>query len=175
AIHKAYNMHQGAERKGFSSDQTIIFQNYAISQKRDRLIINSINDLSDKRVLAFQDATAYLGPAFAEMAGGNPNYVELANQSLHVRMLSDRRVDVLISDKRIFLWWQKQFRQSIQKPTRAVDQSVVFHPLFPPSPRRVVFIEEKMRDDFNLGLQRLKASGRFEEIIRTYIGGEHNQ
>lgn len=168
ATHVGYDMPGISGRNGFSSDQTIVFQNYAISLQRDHLVIHSVSDLYGKQVLAFQGAPNYLGPDFARMTDNNPLYFELADQSLQVRMLLSGRVQVLISDKRVFTWWQSKLPKSVFEQTLDVDLEVAFHPIFPASPRHVFFARQDLRDDFNKGLQRLKANGRFDAIMKDY-------
>lgn len=47
-------------------------------------------------------------------------------------------------------------------------QPIRVHPLFPPSPYSVGFIDPDKRDRFNLGLQRLRESGRYQSIEAQY-------
>lgn len=157
--------------KRFLSRQTIVFQNHAISIRRDGFVIDSVIDLSNKRLLAFQGARNFLGPAFAEMVQRNPDYSELADQSLQVRMLYSRRVQVLISDKRIFNWWRNRLREESFEQPLDLKQAVVFHPIFPPTPRGLLFSDRTLRDDFNRGLEQLEASGRLDVINLKYEEG----
>lgn len=97
------------------------------------------------------------------MAETNPGYKEIADQKNQIGMFFLKRTDVIVLDHRIF----KYFRTKLKNiPT---EQDVTFHKLFAPSAYRSAFREKKIRDVFNRGLKDLRSSGRYEEIIRTYV------
>ena len=50
-----------------------------------------------------------------------------------------------------------------------VSAEVEFFQIFPPTYYKVAFISEEIRDKFNEGLAKLKASGTYAGIFRTYI------
>ncbi len=68
AVNSAYDVEKDSNLKVFRSETTIFYQNYAISLTQRQLNINSIEDLADKSVIAFNNAIKYLGPEFASMA-----------------------------------------------------------------------------------------------------------
>ncbi|NVK19994.1 MAG: transporter substrate-binding domain-containing protein [Methylocystaceae bacterium] len=143
----------------------ITYWNFAISLKKRALNIKSIEDLNDKRVLSFQNAKHYLGPAFKKMALNNPNYDEIANQSVQNKLLFNGRVDVVVADRFIFEW----FRQDPDvKKVANTEQEVVHHNLFEPSEFGAVFKDDEICKAFNIGLQELHDSGRYFEIIASY-------
>ncbi|MFP4085933.1 MAG: substrate-binding periplasmic protein [Desulfobacteraceae bacterium] len=148
----------------FYSDKHIVCQNVAVTLKKNQIDIQDIGDLRDKSVVAFQDATTYLGEAFAEMAKENPQYREIADQSLQINLLYSDRIDAIVLDKNIF--------QYLRKHNDRVDtsQPVDVRPIFDPSPFRVAFIDKQVRDDFNEGLKQLRKTGRYDEIVSQYVG-----
>lgn len=169
-----YDFEKETNRPVYSSGTTIVFQNYAVALESRKLGINSIQDLFDKDVLGFNNAFKYLGPEFAQMAEVNMDYWELADQSLQVRMLFAERVDVVVSDKRIFLYWREKLIQSVVASTLNLDQPLLFNPIFSPAPRHVVFADPKIRDDFDKGYALIKAKGIYDAIMARY-GGETPQ
>lgn len=166
----AYDLADDSGREVFGSPVTIAYQNYAISLGKSHFTIESLDDLKDKRVLGFNNATKYLGPGFAAMAKANPRYTELADQALQVRMLYSGRVDVVVSDKRIFLWWRSLLRRSDIAHTLELDRPPVFHPIFPPASRRLHFGKSETRDAFNRGFGLFRAGAGLEALSRRYLG-----
>jgi polar amino acid transport system substrate-binding protein len=147
----------------FYSDSHITFQNVAISLKSSHLNIEKISDLSDKAISTFQYARQYIGPEFAKMADSNPAYRELPNSSQIVPMLFQKRVQTIVMEINIFKYLLKEIK--------FIDTStpVVIHEIFPKNPFKVVFLDSKVRNDFNQGLKMIRANGRYNEIINKYI------
>ncbi len=165
----AYDLEKDSGRKEYHSQPTIAYQNFAITLEENALSIESIADLDGLKVLGFNNATKYLGPEFAVMALRNPDYSELADQSLQVGMLFSGRVQVVVSDKRVFLWWKKLKENSL---AAELDLSLplAFSPVFPPASRCVFFAAPGDRDAFDEGLDELRKSGRFDAVIESYSG-----
>ncbi|MEZ7197437.1 substrate-binding periplasmic protein [Pseudodesulfovibrio karagichevae] len=173
ALSVGYDLAGRTGRRTFASAQTITFRNYAVSLGDRHLSIGSIADLADLNVLGFQDAANYLGPDFAAMARANGRYSELSDQSLQVRMLFSRRVDVVISEKRVFLYWRNRLKNSPAGRAVDLDQSVQFSSIFPAQDRQVVFGEKALRDRFDKGLESIRESGRYDRIVRAYDRAEY--
>lgn len=143
----------------------ITYWNFAITLKSQDHQITSVSDLAGLNVLAFQNARNYLGEAFRAMASNNPEYSEIANQSSQNKMLLTKRTDVVIADRYIFDWYhQKNAAMAGEGP----PQEVVYHNIFPPSHFGASFIDENMCEVFNRGVAKLRKSGRYDEIIRSY-------
>ncbi len=147
----------------FYSDSHISYQNVVVALKSRSLKVGSVSDLKNMRVVAFGDARNYLGPDFAAMAKSNKNYYEIADQESQVKMLYKDRADVLVMDINIF----KYFRQNIKDMD--VSQDAVFYNLFEPTAYKVAFTSKDVCDKFNAGLKALKASGKYDQIFKTYI------
>ena len=167
-----YDMAERTGRPVFYSAPTVTFRNYAVTLTERALHINSIADLAGYVVLGFQDAANYLGPEFAAMAKGNDLYSELSDQSLQVRMLFSRRVDAVISERRVFLYWRNRLKGSPAGEAVDLDRDVTFHPIFPAQNRQVVFVEESLCGEFDKGMAALRESGSFDRIVRAYDGAE---
>jgi polar amino acid transport system substrate-binding protein len=149
----------------FYSQSHITYQNVAVSLKSKGLKIASIADLTPLRVVCFQNGPQYLGKDFAAMvkAKNGKGYSEIADQESQVKLLFLNRADVVVMDVNIF----KYFRQAIKDTD--VSAEVTYATIFPPTHMKVAFTSEEVRDKFNEGLAKLKSSGKYASIVKTYI------
>ncbi len=159
----AVTINESSGVEGHYSDVVMTYQNYAISLKAKNIQINGISDLSDKRVIAFQNATKYLGPEFKATVSGNSEYKEQGRQILQVKMLYAGRTDVIVTDVNIFKYYRKQVTDM------DTDVPITFHEIFPATDYKALFNDSDLRDTFNQGLAELKASGRYDAIKNSYI------
>ena len=168
AITLGYELEGQTGRKTWYSGSTVTFQNYAVSLADRGLHVDSIPDLTKYDVLGFQDADNYLGPDFAAMTAGNARYKELSDQALQVRMLFSGRVDVIISEGRVFHYWLNRLKSSTVAKSVNLNQDVAFSRLFPAQPRGVAFADKHLRDRFNEGLAAIRANGTYDGILLRY-------
>lgn len=168
AANAAYDIGKNINAKVYHTNTTIVYQNYAIALESRKFKITRIDDLVDKKVIGFQNATNYLGPVFASMAKRNKFYEENASQNLQVNRLYKHRTDVVISDKRIFLYWRNNAVYKAILQLHDVTQPTKFYPIFPPAPRRCSFSDEKVRNDFNEGLEIIHKNGTYDKILAKY-------
>ncbi|WP_158947415.1 substrate-binding periplasmic protein [Pseudodesulfovibrio cashew] len=168
ATNTAYDLAGDSGRETYSSGTTIILQNYAVTLLTAEPV-NSFDDMEDKRVLAFNNAVKYLGPDFGKMTKRNDRYSELADQSLQVRMLYSGRVDVVVADKRILLWWRDKLANSPLAQKLELKKPLRFNAVFPPSPRHVAFADPGLRDAFDRGLDTIRRSGLHAAILQRYL------
>jgi polar amino acid transport system substrate-binding protein len=157
------------EGQGFfySAEPAAVYQDYAVSLKKNNLTINQMQDLKGKSILGFPNATVFLGEAYAAAVSGNSQYSETNDQKRQPLMLYANRVQVVVSDKNIL----KYHSQTI-KGEADISQELVYHKIFSAAPAKYnnpVFIEAQIRDDFNAGLKQIKASGKDKEIMRKYV------
>jgi polar amino acid transport system substrate-binding protein len=150
----------------YAESQTVMYQDMAISLKKNNLTVNSVNDLKDKIVIAFQGASKFLGPEFGAAVAGNKKYVESANEQRKIKQFYANGMDVFVGDVNIFKYFRKQVTDVDTK------QEIVLHKIFPNSDiktNHAVFKDQQLRDDFDAGLKQLKSSGKYQEIIKKYI------
>ena len=164
SVDGVYNLAFGSIDGVHYSAPVIEYQNMAITLESAGLQLESLEALRGLRVAAFQNAPVFLGPAFAELARNHSAYQEVANQRSQLSLLFKGDADVIILEKRIFEYFLEQ-RRLAGADTRAVT----FHALFPPAARYAAFREQHVRDQFDAGLEMLKASGRYQEIIHRYL------
>ena len=148
---------------GYFSNDVITYRNYAITLASSAIDIHSVWDLLHYRVSAFQLARKYMGKEFAQMAYSNPYYRERQNQCAHMRLLYQGKIDVVVSDKNIFLYYAHQHNNP-----DFLQEKVLYHDVFSPSTYKVIFKDKHMRDDFNEGLAHLKSNGRYQAIFDSY-------
>lgn len=151
----------------FETDSIVTFQNYGISLKKNSLKIQTINDLRNLRVNAFQNAANYLGYELKKMADQNKRYSEIPQQRNQPEYLLRDRADVIVAEKHIFTYYLKKFQPKINR-----DELFTFHPLFPAEPKAIIFKSRKHKEDFNRLYGQIKANGQVEKL-RTIYGLEY--
>ena len=148
---------------GYLSDPYITYQNMAITLCRRQIRLDSVPDLGRYRVAAFQNAQRFLGPDYAAMAAGNPDYVEQSPQIAVNRLLYTGRTDVAVADINIFLQFNDELGPGVD-----AQPSLCPHALFPPTPYRLAFREAAVRDRFNKALHLLYLQGFYEALAKRY-------
>jgi polar amino acid transport system substrate-binding protein len=152
----------------YSQIPAVSYQDYAISLKKNNLAINTVQDLKDKSVAAYQTATTFIGPEYAAAVSGNPKYQETSNQKRQPLMLYAGGIDVIVMDINIFKYFKRDIKSEVD-----TSQDIVYHKIFQGSDtvktNYPVFTDKAIRDDFEAGLRTLHASGRYQQIIDRYI------
>jgi len=147
------------------SDVYIHYQDFLIAPKGLFAQPPVLADLAGLRIVAFQRATQYLGPAFAAMARANPRYKEQADQLSQLRMLFGGQTDVIIAERHIY---EHQLQRLRASSFREQPFEVEMFALFDKIPYRVGFRDPALRDDFNKGLALLRAQGLLARIEAAY-------
>ena len=75
---------------------------FAVSLVDGNFSIESIQDLSGKSVIAFQNAKKFLGDDYNASVSLSTDYREIADQVQQVEMLFSRRTEVIILELNIF-------------------------------------------------------------------------
>lgn len=162
----AYAQVESPHLKGHYSDKLVEFQTSLISLKPLRLNIQTIDDLQDMKVIAFQNASYLFGETFHKMTKTNPNYQEMANQEIQVVQLYKGQTDVILVDRNIFLY----FRRITSKANTSMPVTYHHIPgLTELSATFVLFRDEKIRDAFNKGLSNLRERGEYADIVYHYL------
>ena len=143
------------------------YENYIISRKKDHLQIESLEDLKNITFVTWLTAYNDLGDKFYKLF--NPingkykkSYHETTSQKDDAAMFFSKKVDAIIVDKTIFNWYKFAFQKD--------DEEYDFHDVLSKKEKTypVTFKNKKIRDDFNIGLDQLKKSGRYDQIINFY-------
>ena len=154
---------------GYLSEPVTSFHNVAISLKKKGFPKDiPISFLSDKSVVAFQKAHQFLGAEFGEIAGHNANYEEITQQHLQVNLLFVREVDFIVMDRSVFgYFWKKAVEQEYPGDERFL-QEVQVHELFSKSIYHYLFLEKVVRDQFDLGLKKIREQGVYDQLVKQY-------
>ena len=143
------------------SEPYIIYQNVAVTRADRELTINSIDDLKDKSVIAFQTAQSVLGEDFGQTLASQPTYIEMASQDRQVDMLMRGSIDVAILDRNIFNYFKSK------NGTYSQDKTV-FHELFPISAYSAAIPDPELRAKFNATLRLFIEDGRYQLLLDEY-------
>lgn len=164
-VNAAMTMRPDSGVKAFYSDSHVTYRNYAITLASRNIAIKKVEDLAGKSVMAFQNASMYLGPAYKAVADGNPFYREEARQVVQPQQLFLGRVDVVVADRFIFGWFANDPEVKAKVDT---TQGLRFHPIFPATDYHVAFRDAALRDSFNRGLKKLRDNGTYARIVQRY-------
>jgi polar amino acid transport system substrate-binding protein len=165
AVDAAMTMRPDTGVRAHYSDVHVTYRNYAITLAKRNLTIDSPADLGGKTVMAFQNATRYLGAEFKAMAANNPAYREEAKQAIQPTLLYLGRIDVAVADSTIFNWFANTPDVKAKADT---SQALRLHPIFEPTDYHVAFRDPALRDSFNRGLRKLRESGQYATIVARY-------
>jgi polar amino acid transport system substrate-binding protein len=91
----------------------------------------------------------------------------VSDQLTQVQLLYLGRYDVVLSDRYIFKYLVNQLKLVENSEMNEVDEHQFVDA--EPADYRPVFRDEKVREDFNLGLKKLKESGEFQKIYDKYM------
>lgn len=152
--------------EGYYSKKILDFETSLISLRYNQFHLGRVEQLGDKRIAAFQNASFLFGPEFKKITELNPDYRELEDQEKQVVLLYNGRVDLILIDKRVFLYFRR-----ITSMTNT-SMPVQYHDipgLTIVSPAFVVFRTREMRDLFNEGLDLMMKSNHYYDIFYTYI------
>lgn len=155
--------HQRSGVQAYYSDTYIYYHNAAVALAGRGYHIERIADLSKYSISTFQRARLLLGPEFGRMAMSNPHYREEALQINRNRLLYSGRVDVVIGDRRILNYFNREVADQVD-----VTQPLSWFYIFPPTPYRVGFRLQEQRKRFNQGLRMLRESGEYQLIEQRY-------
>ena len=166
-VHAAITVtEQTVDNSAFLSKPYITYRNVAVALAKRDLALQSFADLQPYSVLAFQNARRYLGKAFQQQVDKAADYQEVARQSAQITMLYGERVDVIVLDINIFQYYRRQ-EQKV-----STQQAVDIFRLFEPVHYQMAFSRAQWRDDFDKGIEALKRSGRYQQIIQQYLSSE---
>jgi polar amino acid transport system substrate-binding protein len=144
------------------SRRYISYQNTAISLKRNKLVIQQIEDLAKYSVVGFQNATKNLGDRYAQAVAKTPYYMELPDQNKQVGMLLQGNITVAVMDINIFVHLS---RQRTGKNKLAVVDT---HNIFPATDYSMGFTNTALKKAFNKALSQYQNSHNFLELVKDY-------
>lgn len=162
----------GSEGAVFYSEPYVSFENYAFALKKKSLHIKSAKDLSSVRVGAWINAWRDLGPSFKSAFGPHANgsfghnykeFIKSEDQSL---AFWQDKVDAIVMDRNIFAW----YRMTLASRVDTAKDVEVFR-IFPAKHSAFVAFKKKdLREAFDGELEKLRSSGEYDRIVRSYVG-----
>lgn len=154
---------------GYLSQSIVSFQNVAISLKKKGFPEHiPISFLNNKSVVAFQKAQQFLGAEFGDMAKNNESYEEISQQSLQLNLLFLREVDFIVMDRSVFGYFWKDAVENVYPGDPRFLQDIQVHELFEPTVYHYLFLERSVRDEFDLGLKKIKGDGIYDKLVKDY-------
>ncbi|WP_286270690.1 substrate-binding periplasmic protein [Thalassotalea hakodatensis] len=159
--HGKYDMASPAAftfKSGTLTDTYLPFEDVAISLTKQSLKINKIDDLIGKRVIAYQHAKSVLGNEFTHIVE-QTSYEEMGLREVQIKLLVNNRVDVVIGERRVL-----QFLMNKLFP----NENITIHQIFPVVNYGSVIRESELAKKFNQELRKLKKSGEYDEILKSW-------
>jgi polar amino acid transport system substrate-binding protein len=151
------------------SEPYIAYEDVAVTLRDRHLPIRRLEDLSGLRVMAFINATHYLGNAFRQATRRAARYQETGKQIDQNRLLYAGDVDVVIADRHIFAYLDKQLAESkFPQHPKPVD----IHPILTRINYQLGFHDPALRDRFNQGLAKISPAER-DAIFAAYAYQAH--
>jgi len=153
----------------YYSDPIFIFNNHAISLRKNHLKIDSKSDLKGIRVIAFPKASEVLDlPELPKQEKGL--YREVMDQRIQVDLLFYDKADVVLADKYIFNYYRKQAAYHLVEINSPYRATPAYHKIFPLKAHyNMAFRDIKLRDLFMKGYQKLESEGGINTIRDYYL------
>jgi len=144
------------------SNSYITYQNVAISLKGRGISIKDISELSKHTIVAFQNASIYLGEDYLKASKHSSFYMEVPDQRKQVAMLLKGRTDIVVMDINIF--------NHLSKEILGKDHmnNVDVHRVFPANEYHLGFYDETLKSQFNKELIEYKKTDSYQQLIKKY-------
>ena len=152
-----------ASGHGCATNWYIVHQNVGFTLRSKNINLASLEGLSDKSVVSFHNATAFLGEAYRNVVVKNPRYKEIAPQSTHIGLLYSGEFDVILGDEWIIRYVQRQHFEKTGE-----YQELTVHPVMEPTLYSARFQKQETCDAFDSALQTLRRNGRYDQIVHDY-------
>jgi len=151
---------------GLYANPAVIYNNVFFTLKSKNISILKPSDLDTLRVVSFQGAEKRY-PKWLKKVKEENRFYGISDQLTQVKLLHFERYDVVLSDRYIFKYFVKQLMLMNVLEMNDVDE----HKFTSVNPEdyRPIFRDKKVRDDFNLGLKKIKESGKFQKIYDNYL------
>lgn len=132
--------------------------------------VESVEELRDKRVVAFPNADRILGIELSVPKFGS--FKERGNRLGQLRMLFSGRADAILADGLITANFIALLRnREAAAKARLVDASrpIVFRRIFSAGPQRLYFRDQRIARDFDRCFRALLENGTIERITNPYV------
>ena len=147
-------------------DTSVAYHAAFFSLAERGLKIEKPSDLEGLKVISFQNAVKQSRfKDWLQPVADAGNYFEINDQLSQVKTLQVGRYDVVLADRNIFAYFTLKLRDEGNitiKPT-------ALHEFLQPHSYKPLFRDEAVKDDFNVGIKHLHATGRYQQIIDSYV------
>ena len=141
----------------FYGNVTIEYHDVFFTLHERNIVIESPSDLKGYTLLSFQDANKHYPRWLPE----GYKHSQTPSQINQVKLLQLGLVDIVLSDKNIFNYNSELYKLSLDGELKGMRM----HIFTSPYKYNPVFKSKKIAQAFNAGLDKLKKSGRYTEII----------
>ncbi|MCL1065253.1 transporter substrate-binding domain-containing protein [Shewanella olleyana] len=153
----------------FLTQSLIEYQNSVFFLTKNKLKIDTIQDLKNYSLVGFQNANHYLGAEFSELSITHKSYHEIASQKNQILMLFSERIQAIILEQRIFDYYRNQIDSRIKSPFEVTKVK-----LFDPAPRYIACHDPHTAMLVNEAISQLKQTNLYQDILlkaeRSYSG-----
>ena len=147
----------------YMSQPYIEYENVAVSLSDKNIDINSVEDLSGKSVIAFQNARKFLPKSYESVVAYSLDYREIADQQQQIAMLFAGRTEVIILDINIFLYFVKTQTDGVY--SKLFD----IHHIFDKRYYAAGFKSKALADSFDRGIELIKDNGTYQYLLDKYL------
>lgn len=125
-----------------------------VSKSGSPLNITTLEDLKDKTIVAYQQASEVLGPDFAAVIK-KAHYLEEADRQKQFELLMNNRVQLMVGDEKVLAYYaEKNYGPG----------SIQIQKIFPSVDYPAAFWSAELQAKFNSGLLHLTESGEFQQL-----------
>jgi len=146
----------------YVSKPYIDYENVAVSLSAKQLEIESLTDLSDKSLIAFQNAKKYLGEDYNNVVAYLIDYREIADQEKQIKMLFSGRTEVIIADINIFKYFVKTHTDPM------FHKLFTIHHIFNTRGYAAGFKKKDVQEAFDRGIKQIKDNGTYQMLLDKY-------
>jgi len=151
-------------KAGFYGEAAVEYFDVVHVLAESDLVLNEPDDLSGLRIAAFENAAIHY-PDWLARVSEEEGYQELPDPRLQVKMLHAGRVDVMVAD----LYIVQHLTNELAAEGELEIKPTVIKKIAEPWGYRPIFRSEAIRDAFNDGLAQITSSGRYQEVIDSYL------
>lgn len=147
----------------YISKPYVKYQNVAVSLSSENFALSSIQDLTGKSVIAFQNAKKFLGDEYNSSVSLSTDYREIADQMQQIKMLFSRRTQIIILDVNIFKFFVKSNIDG------RYNKAFTIHYIFDEREYAAGFNTKQQRDLFDQGIELIKEQGIYQLVLDRYL------
>jgi ABC-type amino acid transport substrate-binding protein len=165
-IDVACNIFSSSEVNGYLSNPVFRYTDVAVSRKSRGLELNSVKDLQNFSIAAYQGAKDLLGDEFKEMALANENYSEHSHPKDSTYLMAAGQKDIRVGDIHIFL---HDLKDKVYRGDIPLDKSdFTVHSLWSDLYSYMAFKDKSLRDAVNVVIKELREDGTLDKIYTEY-------